>query len=300
MTVYIGIDHGYGFMKTVHHTFRNGVDQVWSKPAFGQNAVTYDGKYYIVGESGKAYLTEKTKNNDYYILTLAAIAKELKTRKCGNQAEVVLGAGLPIDYWQAQRKEFREYLMQNRTVSFQFAEEEYQVMIVDAGVYPQGYAAVVKKLQDYPSARYVIDGGSGTVIRLKIANKVPVMTQSESMDKEVGLLSCLDTVKREIRKAFGKSFDDDILMNVMRKGDKLLPPEIQVIAENVIKSYTEKIRGILLQAYPDMEYVGTTWCGGLAQVMKTHGTYGDKDEFMLELNANARGFEYLAEKMGRK
>ena len=40
--------------------------------------LTYNGKYYLIGEGHKEFIAEKVNDEDYYILTLAAIAKELK------------------------------------------------------------------------------------------------------------------------------------------------------------------------------------------------------------------------------
>ena len=36
--------------------------------------LVYEGRYYLIGEGHKTYTAEKTLDEDYYILTLAAIA----------------------------------------------------------------------------------------------------------------------------------------------------------------------------------------------------------------------------------
>ena len=40
--------------------------------------LTFNGRYYLIGEGHKEFAPDKVKDEDYYVLTLAAIAKELK------------------------------------------------------------------------------------------------------------------------------------------------------------------------------------------------------------------------------
>lgn len=47
------------------------------EPTFQNNLLIYDGIYYQIGEEHKEFLAEKMMDDDYYILTLAAIAREL-------------------------------------------------------------------------------------------------------------------------------------------------------------------------------------------------------------------------------
>ena len=45
----IGIDHGWSQMKTVHEVFSSGVEEILSEPAFFDDVLEYDGKYYKIG-----------------------------------------------------------------------------------------------------------------------------------------------------------------------------------------------------------------------------------------------------------
>ena len=80
-TKIIGIDHGYGNMKTANHYFPSGILSFDAEPLFTGDMLTYNGKYYLIGEGHKEFITEKVNDEDYYILTLAAIAKELKAER---------------------------------------------------------------------------------------------------------------------------------------------------------------------------------------------------------------------------
>lgn len=78
-TKIIGIDHGYGNMKTANFCFKSGLIAYDSEPLFTADMLVYENRYYLIGEGHKEFVPDKIKDEDYYILTLAAIAKELKS-----------------------------------------------------------------------------------------------------------------------------------------------------------------------------------------------------------------------------
>ena len=80
-------------------------------PTFKENLLVYNNRYYLVGEEHKEFLSDKMADNDYYILTLAAIAKELNIRHL-TSAKVHIAAGLPLTWVSEQKETFKAYLMQ--------------------------------------------------------------------------------------------------------------------------------------------------------------------------------------------
>lgn len=62
----IGIDHGYGNIKTANHCFKTGITTHDSEPLFTKDMLTYNGKYYLIGEGHKEFLPEKQNDEDYY------------------------------------------------------------------------------------------------------------------------------------------------------------------------------------------------------------------------------------------
>ena len=91
----IGIDHGWSQMKTVHEVFSSGVEEILSEPAFFDDVLEYDGKYYKIGTKRDTVMENNLSNEDYYLLTLVGIAREMKARSL-HEARLVLGAGLPV------------------------------------------------------------------------------------------------------------------------------------------------------------------------------------------------------------
>ena len=78
--IYIGLDHGYGNIKTAHRVFQTGIECYDEEPIVSTNYVKYRDKYYVIGESHLVYQGNKTESDDFYILTLAGLAEEMKYR----------------------------------------------------------------------------------------------------------------------------------------------------------------------------------------------------------------------------
>ena len=87
----IGVDHGYGNIKTANCCFPTGVESSDTEPTFKNDLLIYRGRYYQIGVGHKEYAAEKVMDEDYYILTLAAIAREL------GREQITQG---PMYFWQ--------------------------------------------------------------------------------------------------------------------------------------------------------------------------------------------------------
>ena len=70
----IGVDHGYAAMKTAHCSFPSGLAEYEHEPYTQKNVLCYDGKYYVVGSGRQPIQKDKTADENYYLLTLAAFA----------------------------------------------------------------------------------------------------------------------------------------------------------------------------------------------------------------------------------
>lgn len=137
-SIVIGIDHGYGNIKTAHCCFKTGVASYEKEPTFKSNLLIYEGRYYIIGEEHKEFISDKMTDSDYYILTLAAIARELHIRK-QNSACVHLAAGLPLTWVSEQKDSFKAYLLQNESADFTFKGIDYHVDFVGADIFHRAF-----------------------------------------------------------------------------------------------------------------------------------------------------------------
>ena len=96
MPMVIGIDHGYYAIKGASVCFPTGTSVYDYEPYTMQNVLQYDGKYYVCGTGRQTLLKNKTANDTYYLLTLAALAQEIRYRRAEKKTRIVLAAGLPL------------------------------------------------------------------------------------------------------------------------------------------------------------------------------------------------------------
>ena len=117
--IIVGVDAGYGNMKTANTIFPTGLAAMDTKPYFDGDIMHYNGRWYRIGEGHKAFNPDKTADEDFYILTLASIAAELRTKDI-TEANIYLAIGLPTTWTVRQRNAYREYMMRNKDVEFEF------------------------------------------------------------------------------------------------------------------------------------------------------------------------------------
>ena len=91
----IGIDYGYSAVKTRHFSFPAGISAYSYEPYTLQNTLEYGGQYFVCGTGRQPILRNRTENRNYYLLTLAAIAKEIRQRGEKTDALSRLGPGCP-------------------------------------------------------------------------------------------------------------------------------------------------------------------------------------------------------------
>ena len=95
----IGIDHGWSYMKTISHVFVTGVEEIATEPAFTKNLLEFGGKFYKIGGTRLEVQDVKTKNDNFFLLTLAAIAKELKSRSITRERATISFTRIRRVWW---------------------------------------------------------------------------------------------------------------------------------------------------------------------------------------------------------
>ena len=114
----IGIDHGWSMMKTISQVFVTGVKEITTTPALFGDVLEYEGKFYKVGTVRQEVKDTKVEDDSFYLLTLAAVAKELKRRGLA-EAKVFLAVGLPLTRFGAEKNDFIKYLTKNKRVTYE-------------------------------------------------------------------------------------------------------------------------------------------------------------------------------------
>ena len=179
----IGVDHGYAAMKTAHCSFPSGLAEYEHEPYTQKNVLCYDGKYYVVGSGRQPLQQDKTVDENYYLLTLAAIAKEIAYRNAPTTTPVILAAGLPLTSFGREKKAFRAYLLrESKPVSFSYEGISYETSVQDVKLFPQGYAAILQHsdLLNEPSV-ILADIGGWTVDIMRLDNRIPNAASCRSL-----------------------------------------------------------------------------------------------------------------------
>lgn len=296
--VVIGIDHGFGNIKTAHSCFKTGVTAYNQEPTFKSNLLVYDGRYYIIGDDHKEFTADKSQDQDYYILTLAAIAVELRFRDL-TSARVYLAAGLPLTWVSGQKNSFKAYLLQKDSVDFSFRGVDYHVEFAGAEIYPQGFSAVTDKLRDFRGVNMLCDIGNGTMNIMYINNGKPV--PSRCFTEKYGTYQCTLAVREKLLQQFGRSVDDTVIENVLRYGEADIAQRYLDAIRESAADYAAGIMRRLRDHEYDAELMKLYVMGGGSCLIKNFAEY---DEVRVTVNddicATAKGYERLAENALRK
>jgi plasmid segregation protein ParM len=298
--ILIGIDHGYGNMKTRHTVFKSGVKCYDAEPAIASNVLEYDDKYYVIGESHKVFIANKHEDDDYYILTLTAIAKELSFRGI-TKADVILAVGLPLNWMAHQKKDFADYLTKKREVEFTFCKVRYHVRISDVRVYPQGYAGIVSALAAYKGVHMLADIGNGTMNTLVITNGRPI--SDKMYTDKLGVHQCVKRIYNAVQAECGKMPDESLIEDFLRNGTADTSQRILSVMQSEAEKYTAEIFDKLSEYEYDPEMVKLHIIGGGGCLIRNFGTYDtDSVEIISDICATAKGYEslYLTQARARK
>ena len=303
-TMNIGIDHGYYAIKTRHFSFPAGITAYSHEPYTLQNTLEYGGKFFVCGTGRQPILRNKMENENYYLLTLAAIAKEIQQRGAKTECSVTIAAGLPLAGFGRAKKSFREYLCpSSQPVSFQFEGVPYKVTIEDVKLFPQGYSALMihpELLQNEPSV-LLMDIGGWTVDLMRLDNSVPNAATCRSL--ELGVIRCVDEITEQVRRNTGLSVTDIQIERVLNGQSCSMDPAAKEIIVRQGRLYTEKILSAIMEAGFDLKAIPSVIMGGGASILKRHVTPQDglcRQIYLTDVHANASGYERIVGQMCAK
>ena len=301
-TLTIGVDHGYAAMKSAHFSFPTGLVEYDHEPYTQQNVLEYGGKFYVVGSGRQPLQKDKTLTEDYYLLTLAAIAKELACRKADATASVHLAAGLPLTSFGRDKKKFRAYLLRDgRPVFFRFEGSAYTVRITEVSLFPQGYAAVLTQpdLLNEPSV-ILADVGGWTVDLMRLDNRIPNAATCRSL--ELGMIRCLDEIAEQVRRNLGLSMTAAQIESVLCGEASSVDDNAKQIIHREADGYARRLLSAIAESGLDARAMPAVFLGGGAALLKrrVRATEGLCRPVILDdVCLNAKGYERLVGQLTR-
>ena len=287
--IILGVDIGYGNTKSRSVTVASGVKKLASKPPIDTKTVEYYGNYYSVGGAKFSIQKSKVEDENTLILTMAVIAEEFK--KLGiTTGSIRLGVGLPLTRMGAEKTGYMDYMLKNRRLNFKYEGRSYSVYLISVDVFPQGYAAVVNRLNTFSNSTVVIDIGSWTIDILPLTDGQPDLSRCKSLP--LGTITAMNDINESLRQQYGDEADEIILKEVMINGTSNINADYLRTIQDGLKQYTQDIMDNLRSLKFNLTLTQFVFIGGGATIMKHF--LEDRPEnlnIIEDVNINAKGYE---------
>ena len=286
-----GIDHGFFTMKTAHFVFENGVKELGGEASLLTNTMFFNERYFKVGEGRLPLKDTKVEDGDYFLLTLAAIAREMDYHGLSD-TEVCIAAGLPFTRFGQEKAEFKEYLNPGDR-EFQYNGKEYHIKCSDVFLYPQCYAAVADRLGKLPAELLIVDIGSKTVDIIHTRKHIPV--ESDCITIPSALIQCMANINNVVYRKTNRTLTEEQIQQVMMYGNAPYSDKMVQIVREELAVFAKRIEAALKEHGFDPEMTPVVYVGGGAGVMKRFSSVTGRHIMHIEdVKANALGYEYLA------
>ncbi len=290
-TLILAVDHGYGNIKTANTIFSNGFVEKNTEPVISTDYIHYGDKYYILDQGYKNYTKDKVEDDDFYILTVAAIAKELYYRGLRKE-RIHLAVGVPLKWMDSQKESFKAYMLQNSQIEFEYRHEKYEVEIEGCSVMPQCYAAVAEYLQEFKGLNMVVDIGNGTMNAMMLQDGKPI--QNKMWTELFGVRRCALRIHQALLDEFQEEVPDSVINAFLMDRNIDVDREYQLTMASTARDY---VRELTVKIY-DLGYNEKTMkmyvLGGGAKLIEQFSIFDrSRITFNFDINANAKGYEYF-------
>ena len=198
-----------------------------------------------LSETRMPFKADKTVDEDYFILTLFALALEAKSRGITlTGKDIVLGVGLPPADFSQQAPGFKKYFMEHAKhgISFKFNGKSVSCYLKDTFVSPQNFAAVMcYKASLFKQYRTVncIDIGDGTVDLLVIRKGQPDL--SVRVSDRSGMAILRSEIANVIQQNFGIHLESSDVEQVLMQEATILDEEIIQEIQKMAEDWTQRI-----------------------------------------------------------
>ncbi len=297
----IGLDNGNTCTKNhVGFVCESGFTKSDVEPITKSNLLVYKGDFYTIGSSRLSVQTDKTINDNTFILSLPAIADEIYKQGIQGEIKVFLGVGLPIVHYGKMKHKFREYFIRDN-IKFSFNGSDYAINIVDCRVYPQGYAAFINIYNDYKnvSAANVIDIGGYTTDFFIVENGIINTASCYSLPN--GVITLFASIQQELLKMNINLTEKQIQDIVLGREPVLFDADIGKMIEMKAEEYVENLLTKILE-YGFEFRNPTIIVGGGGMMLRKYIESSDKIKYIENLDqfANAKGYKILLEQELRR
>ena len=238
-----GIDHGFSTMKTAHFVFENGVKELGGEATLATKTMILNNRSYKVGEGRLPLKDTKVEDEDYFLLTLAAIAKEMDYYQL-TDASVSIAAGLPFTRFGQEKAEFMKYLNPGDR-NFQYNGKAYHISCGEMFLYPQCYAAVADRLGKLPAELLIVDIGSKTVDIIHTRKHIPV--ESDCITIPSALIQCMANINNVVYRKMNRTLTEEQIQQVMMYGNAQYSDKMVQIVKEELEAFARGIEATLAE-----------------------------------------------------
>ncbi len=292
--VFIGVDTGYHLIKTRNHIFSNGVMRFDGEPPLQTETIQVSSdECYAIGGERLTVMDDKTANEDYRVLTLAAIAKELQTRGTPTPVRVVLGVGVPFRRMNKEKDQLIEYLNYRRVYAYKYEGRWFKIRLEEVYCFPQCYAAIADRIPNMNGRYVVADIGSWTKDIIVLEDGRVKMDQCVTVPQSI--ITLYQDIRNAVMEETGTNIPESVVVNYIIGKDAVVSREVIDIMDRCLEKFADDTEGLLKEKGFDPEYAQVLYVGGGATILKNYGKKAPNIGYIEDIRMNAIGYEYLSE-----
>lgn len=294
----ISVDHGNYSVKTPNFSFISGLSEHAVKPPLSDEVLEYQGSYWTLSGRRLPYMRDKTQDERFFILTLFAIARELKSAGKNSAFETVdLAVGLPPEHYGMLRDRFARYFRRSDPVNFVYQERPMTISIHQVFVYPQAYAAVIPQSgQLLKTLRvFVIDIGGFTTDVLLLRSGKPDLQFCRSL--ESGIITMNNEIIGKVSAQHDMKIEDEHITAVLQGRETILPENVKKTIYDSAQRHAKNILDQLRELQVDLRTNPAIFTGGGSVLLRSlleNSPLVSHASFIENPQANAVGYAMLA------
>lgn len=331
----IAVDTGNRLIKTAHaEPFSAGlICHYDAKPFVATDTLYYDGRYYTFSETQGERRQDKSVDDYYYMLTLAAIAREIVVKRAEEAAggkpvvcadairaarrakahyteDIVLSVGLPprdmvspikVD-GKSMVDRYKDYFFKGgRHVHYVYDDISFDVTITDVVVSAQGFAAIFPndifaRVTKYPQA-FIIDIGGYTTDIALVANRRIDLHYFVSLD--YGVIYLCKEVADTVKRRHGKDISG-VLVEAVLRGESVGDDGVEATVREAAEAYAKRLVDALIDRKVDLSLSLPVLVGGGALLLADplRRIIGRNDMIVVQdIRANAIGYDVFANRV---
>ena len=307
----IAIDDGNRNIKILNRTFPASYVESEHLPQLGRDTLGYQGKEYTLVDNRMPQKNDKTADECYKILMLAAIGMELSDDMDtvmavppGECLDVVLLTGLPPVHYKEMAARYAAYYKgSGEQIDFTFNSIPFSVRIKEVCVYPQAFAAALTVRDKVKESKIVniVDIGGYTVDLLQLTDFKPDMRVCTSLYSGVNTL--FERINEVCRSKGKQDIPDTIIEGILSREQATLHDASNERVELVQAHASHFARDLLFkvaQVGLDLTEYRTVFVGGGSILLREHienAGLVSKPIFVDNVRANVEGYQLLYNKV---